>query len=132
VECLPGASGPSPIGSGRPVARMRKLYLGVISRNPLPPITCDGVRLRVCASAHLRVSLANTGVGSARSRQTGTPLTLYTSRQKLPNDIMSAHDDETVRRAMLHGAIGFLHKHCVEDVLLDSILLATGRKGEVN
>jgi hypothetical protein len=83
--------------------------------------------------AHPRISLANTGVGAARSRQTGTHPTLYTSRQKLPNEIMSAHgDDETVRRATLHEAVGFLHKPFVEDVLLDSILLATGRKGEVN
>jgi FixJ family two-component response regulator len=41
-------------------------------------------------------------------------------------------DDETGRRAMLHGAVRFLRKPFVEDVLLDSILLAIGRNGEVN
>jgi FixJ family two-component response regulator len=58
---------------------------------------------------------------------------LNDERKHVPIVFMSAHgDDETVRRAMLHGAVGFLHKPSVEDVLLDSILLAIGRKGEVN
>jgi FixJ family two-component response regulator len=42
---------------------------------------------------------------------------------------MSAHgDDESVQRAMEHGAVSFLRKPFAEEVLLDSIELAIGRK----
>ncbi|WP_090682934.1 hypothetical protein [Paraburkholderia phenazinium] len=58
-----------------------------------------------------------------------TAVTFASEKEFLASPVV---DDETVRRAMLHGAVGFLHKPFVEDVLLDSILLATGRKGEVN
>ncbi|ASW02600.1 response regulator transcription factor [Paraburkholderia aromaticivorans] len=47
----------------------------------------------------------------------------------IPVVFMSAHDDDdTVARALRHGAVGFLRKPFEEEVLLDSIELAIGRK----
>jgi len=58
---------------------------------------------------------------------------LNAAHRSIPIVFMSAHgDDETVRRAMLHGAVGFLRKPFAEEVLLDSIELAIGRKGAAN
>lgn len=49
--------------------------------------------------------------------------------RNIPVVFMSAHGDEdTVARALHHGAIGFLRKPFEEDVLLDSIEIAIGRK----
>jgi FixJ family two-component response regulator len=54
---------------------------------------------------------------------------LNAERRRIPVVFMSAHgDDEAVRRAMQHGAVGFLRKPFAEEVLLDSIELAIGRK----
>lgn len=58
---------------------------------------------------------------------------LNAEHRTIPVVFMSAHgDDETVRRAMQHGAVSFLHKPFPEEVLLDSIELAIGRKGEAH
>lgn len=47
----------------------------------------------------------------------------------IPVVFMSAHgDDEAMRRAMQYGAVGFLRKPFEEEVLLDSIELAIGRR----
>ncbi|MDE1182142.1 response regulator [Paraburkholderia sp.] len=55
---------------------------------------------------------------------------LNAEHRNIPIVFMSAHgDDEVLRRAMLHGAVGFLRKPFAEEVLLDSIELAIGRKG---
>ncbi|MFM0295570.1 response regulator [Paraburkholderia sp. RL17-383-BIF-A] len=49
--------------------------------------------------------------------------------RNIPVVFMSAHgDDVTVARALRHGAISFLRKPFAEEVLLDSIELAIGRR----
>ncbi|MFM0206557.1 response regulator [Paraburkholderia sediminicola] len=54
---------------------------------------------------------------------------LNAEQRRIPVVFMSAHgDDEVVREALQHGAVSFLHKPFVEEVLLDSIELAVGRK----
>ncbi|MGF6857025.1 response regulator transcription factor [Paraburkholderia sp. CI3] len=54
---------------------------------------------------------------------------LNAEHRHIPVVFMSAHgDDETVRRAMEHGAVSFLRKPFEEEVLLASIELAIGRK----
>ncbi|MGF6933505.1 CheY-like chemotaxis protein [Paraburkholderia sp. UCT70] len=56
---------------------------------------------------------------------------LIEKQRHIPVVFMSAHgDDETVRRAMQHGAVAFLRKPFAEDVLLDSNMLAIERHGE--
>ncbi|MFL9992730.1 response regulator [Paraburkholderia sediminicola] len=54
---------------------------------------------------------------------------LNADQRHIPVVFMSAHgDDESVQRAMEHGAVSFLCKPFEEEVLLDSIELAIGRK----
>ncbi|WP_144114036.1 response regulator transcription factor [Paraburkholderia sp. BCC1886] len=54
---------------------------------------------------------------------------LNAGHKDIPVVFMSAHGDEgTVERAMQHGAVGFLRKPFEEELLLDSIELAIGRK----
>jgi len=54
---------------------------------------------------------------------------LNADQRHIPVVFMSAHgDDESVQRAMEHGAVSFLCKPFEEEVLLDSIQLAIGRK----
>ncbi|WP_144149107.1 response regulator transcription factor [Paraburkholderia sp. BCC1884] len=54
---------------------------------------------------------------------------LNAEHRAIPVVFMSAHGDgETVERAMQHGAVSFLRKPFAEEVLLDSIELAIGRK----
>lgn len=54
---------------------------------------------------------------------------LNAEHRSIPVVFMSAHgDDEAVRRAMQHGAVRFLRKPFAEEVLLDSIELAIGRR----
>jgi len=54
---------------------------------------------------------------------------LNAEHRDVPVVFMSAHgDDDTIQRALLNGAVGFLRKPFEEDVLLDSIELAIGRK----
>ncbi|MBB5470634.1 FixJ family two-component response regulator [Paraburkholderia sp. Clong3] len=56
---------------------------------------------------------------------------LIEKQRHIPVVFMSAQgDDETVRRAMQHGAVAFLRKPFAEDVLLDSISIAIERHGE--
>ncbi|MGF6574804.1 FixJ family two-component response regulator [Paraburkholderia sp. GAS333] len=55
---------------------------------------------------------------------------LNAEHKNIPVVFMSAHGDEdTVERAMQHGAVGFLRKPFEEELLLDSIELAIGQKG---
>lgn len=54
---------------------------------------------------------------------------LNARHETIPVVFMSAHGDgETVDRAMQLGAVGFLRKPFAEEVLLESIELAIGRK----
>lgn len=54
---------------------------------------------------------------------------LNAEHKDIPVVFMSAHGDEdTVERAMQHGAVGFLRKPFEEELLLDSIELAIGRR----
>jgi FixJ family two-component response regulator len=56
---------------------------------------------------------------------------LNAAHRNIPVVFMSAHgDDDTIGRAMQHGAVSFLRKPFAEEVLLDSIELAIGRKSE--
>ncbi|AXE95816.1 response regulator transcription factor [Paraburkholderia sp. 22099] len=58
---------------------------------------------------------------------------LNAEHRRVPIVFMSAHgDDDTVQRAMRQGAVGFLRKPFAEEMLLDSIELAIGRKGAAN
>jgi FixJ family two-component response regulator len=58
---------------------------------------------------------------------------LNAEHKDIPVVFMSAHGDEdTVERAMQHGAVGFLRKPFEEELLLDSIELAIGRKSASN
>ncbi|MDR6407168.1 response regulator transcription factor [Paraburkholderia terricola] len=58
---------------------------------------------------------------------------LNAEHRQVPIVFMSAHgDDDTVQRAMRQGAVGFLRKPFAEEMLLDSIELAIGRKGAAN
>ncbi|EIF33551.1 response regulator [Burkholderia sp. Ch1-1] len=58
---------------------------------------------------------------------------LNAEHRSIPIVLMSAHGDEdTVRWGIQHGAVAFLRKPFAEDVLLDSIVLAIGRKGGAN
>ncbi|MFP3562784.1 response regulator transcription factor [Paraburkholderia sp. SIMBA_030] len=53
---------------------------------------------------------------------------LNAEHRRIPIVFMSAHgDDESVRRALHHGAVSFLRKPFAEEVLLDSIELAIER-----
>jgi FixJ family two-component response regulator len=54
---------------------------------------------------------------------------LKAEHRRIPVVFMSAHgDDDIVQRAMQHGAVSFLRKPFEEEVLLDSLELATGRR----
>lgn len=54
---------------------------------------------------------------------------LNAEHRNIPVVFMSAHgDDDTIERAMQHGAVSFLRKPFAEEVLLDSIELAIGQK----
>ncbi|MBB3261675.1 FixJ family two-component response regulator [Paraburkholderia bannensis] len=54
---------------------------------------------------------------------------LNAEHRNIPVVFMSAHgDDDTIQRAMQHGAVSFLRKPFAEEVLLDSIELAIERK----
>jgi FixJ family two-component response regulator len=54
---------------------------------------------------------------------------LNAEHRRIPLVFMSAHgDDDIVQRAMQHGAVSFLRKPFEEEVLLDSLELATGRR----
>jgi len=58
---------------------------------------------------------------------------LNAEHRDIPVVFMSAHgDDDTVQRALSNGAVGFLRKPFDEDVLVDSIELAIGRKSRAN
>jgi FixJ family two-component response regulator len=56
---------------------------------------------------------------------------LQEDHRQIPVVLMSAHgDDETVRRAMQRGAVGFVCKPFADDTLLELIQLAIRRKGK--
>ncbi|MFM0419559.1 response regulator transcription factor [Paraburkholderia aromaticivorans] len=56
---------------------------------------------------------------------------LQEDHRQIPVVLMSAHgDDETVRRAMQRGAVGFVRKPFADDTLLELIQLAIRRKGK--
>ncbi|MFM0397300.1 response regulator transcription factor [Paraburkholderia phytofirmans] len=58
---------------------------------------------------------------------------LNAEHRNIPVVFMSAHgDDDTIDRAMQHGAVSFLRKPFAEEMLLDSIELAIGRKTAAN
>ncbi|MFM0056230.1 response regulator [Paraburkholderia phytofirmans] len=58
---------------------------------------------------------------------------LNAEHRNIPVVFMSAHgDDDTIDRAMQHGAVSFLRKPFAEEMLLDSIELAIGRKAAAN
>jgi FixJ family two-component response regulator len=58
---------------------------------------------------------------------------LNAEHKDIPVVFMSAHgDDDTVQRAMQHGAVSFLRKPFGEEVLLDSLELAIGRRSGAN